>query len=231
MNFPPKGAAAASTQVDGVNAPSKASGAVARSNGEVQTPAQSPAAPAGQTSPRPDASTWIPVLGRSAAGVAQFWGRPEDADGLTTLEHLIQRHQAGTAHHALPATVSTDLSNDPQAVEVITLTEPADDVAEFVSAGQLKARHPDAFAVRIDGQSMEPEIRHGDLVVLSPSVAARDGKVAVVQLDQQIGVTCKLYRRSGDHVHLAPINDQYPIMTVPAGKVVWALRVLARVRP
>ena len=30
----------------------------------------------------------------------------------------------------------------------------------------MKARYGDAFAVRIDGESMSPEIRHGDLVVL-----------------------------------------------------------------
>jgi SOS-response transcriptional repressor LexA len=77
---------------------------------------------------------------------------------------------------------------------------------------------------------MEPEYRHGDLVVLSPSQPAVDGRAAVVQLAGQIGVTCKLFRRAGDRVHLVAINERYPPTAHAADELLWALRVLGRVR-
>ena len=175
-----------------------------------------------------DRDAWIPVLGRSAAGVPQFWSDPTAAQGLTTLGELIDRH----ARRARPAAMLRQDADLPDAVQLITLGQVGqDNLAEFICAPAVKARHADAFAVRIDGESMAPDIRHGDLVVLSPQAPAADGKPAVVQLDGQIGVTCKLYRRAEGRIHLVPINEQYPPQSFPASKVLWALRVLARVRP
>ena len=182
----------------------------------------------------PDGRThWIPVLGRSAAGMPQFWARGEDAQGLTTLDQLISKHAGQVPSHVQPAaTVSPSNPNDVSPVQIVSLTAPdSDDVAEFVAAPGIKTRYPDAFALRIDGQSMAPDIRHGDLAILSPSEAADHGRPAVVQLEGQIGVTCKLYRRSGDRVHLIPVNEQIDPVVVDAPAVVWALRVLALVRP
>ena len=119
----------------------------------------------------------------------------------------------------------------PASVQLVTLRAPgAEGPAEFVASEPLKRRHADAFALRIDGDSMAPELRHGDVVVLSPSAEAAEGRPAVVQLADQIGVTCKLYRRAGQTVHLVPVNEQYAVQTFPAERVIWALRVLARVR-
>ncbi|MCE5279654.1 MAG: S24 family peptidase [Planctomycetaceae bacterium] len=174
--------------------------------------------------------SWVPILGRSAAGVPQFWDRDSRDAGVTTLSDLIGRHagQAATVQHGQRSWADPPAA--PQAVQIVTLTAPAGDVSQFVAAADIKARYGDAFAVRIDGDSMSPDIRHGDLVVLSPSQPAADGKAAVVQLDGQIGVTCKLYRRSGPSVHLIPINERVPHTVVAAEAVQWALRVLALVR-
>lgn len=176
--------------------------------------------------------SWIPVLGRSAAGIAQFWLHADDERGVTTVGHLVADHIRRGAAQASGAMAVGDAKDPSTTVQIISLTAPdAREVAEYVSAGELKSQYPDAFAVRIDGESMSPEILHGDLVVLSPSVPAADGKAAVVQLKQQIGLTCKLYRREGQTVHLVPIREDLPPQAFPAEWVVWALRVLARVRP
>ena len=180
----------------------------------------------------PGRADWIPVLGRSAAGLPQFWRDGEAPPDLTTLAQRIDGRRS-IRTRVKPATAAASDSPEPLQgpVQLITLTGPDDDnIAEFICAPSIKARHPDAFALRIDGESMAPDIRHGDLVVLSPSVAAADGKCAVVQLAGQIGVTCKLYRRQGGQVHLVPINEQYPPQSFPADKVQWSLAVLAKVR-
>ena len=172
---------------------------------------------------------WVPILGRSAAGVPLFWRADDQTAGLTTLTELIARHADQPRQHVQPATLHDGAAQQP--AQVITLrTVGIDEVPEYVKAGTIKADYPDAFAVRIDGNSMSPDIAHGDVVILSPSAPAIDGRAAVVQLIDQIGVTCKLYRRDGQTVHLVPINEELMAMSVPAGDVVWALRVLARVR-
>ncbi len=192
--------------------------------------AQAPAPPeAPRAEPR---RAWIPILGRSAAGVPQFWADAEEAAGVTMLDDLIARH-AGRADEARqPATARAEGPRGPRTVQLITLASPGEDeAAEFIDAAGVKAGHADAFALRIDGDSMAPDIRHGDLVVLSPSVPAAGGRPAVVQLRGQIGVTCKLFRREGETVHLIPVNEQHVPQSFPAADVCWALRVLARVRP
>jgi len=175
------------------------------------------------------AESWIPILGRSAAGLPQFWSDCDESAGLTTLDDLIRRNASNPDRQVRVAMAATE--SDQTAVELITLNEPdGAGVVAFVSAAGMKFMYPDAFALRIDGDSMRPDIRHGDLVILSPSVPACDGKAAVVQLDSQIGVTCKLFRRDGSTIHLVPINDELPVQTYDDADLVWALRVLARVR-
>lgn len=174
---------------------------------------------------------WIPVLGRSAAGVAQFWSDDDDSAAVTTLGQLVERHCRTRDRRSRPATAEADTPADRLSVQIIVLPGSREqEVVEFVSAPAIKARHPDAFAVRIDGESMAPQILHGDLVILSRSVAAENGRPAVVQLAKQIGVTCKLYRLEERTVHLIPINERFGPQTFAADQVVWALRVLARVR-
>ena len=77
---------------------------------------------------------------------------------------------------------------------------------------------------------MHPSFSHGDLVVLSPHGPAKPGRTAVVQLRNQIGVTCKLYYAEKHQVHLIPINEQYRSTQHPLTNLVWALAVLYRVR-
>ena len=208
-----------------------ADGGDAEGTGAVEVEADSQEAPAAReyapaTTP---AASWIPILGRSAAGVPHFWGDQDESAGLTSLAELIARHAHNARRQVREATAATE--DDQATVQVISCNEPdSQNVVSFVSATGIKGQYPDAFALQIDGDSMTPDISHGDLVVLSPSVEATDGRAAVVQLAGQIGVTCKLFRREGDTVHLVPINEQLSPQSFAADQLVWALRVLARVR-
>jgi len=196
---------------------------------------QRPSAEAGpaaaiETGAQEPQQAWIPILSRSAAGVPHFWAEGQD-DGVTKLGELIGRHTAQAERTVQPARTDASDGLPEGPVEIVTLTETTEnDVSQFVAAPGIKALWPDAFAVRIDGDSMAPYYRHGDLVVLSPSAPAENGRPAVVQLAGQIGVTCKIYRRSADEVHLVPINRHFEPESFPAKSVAWALRVLAAVR-
>jgi transcriptional regulator with XRE-family HTH domain len=177
-----------------------------------------------------DAGVLIPILGRSAAGVPRFWAGRDENQHLTTLDGLIARHAQEVQRRPASLAGNAELQAGP--VQIVTMTQPDDrGICEYIQAGAITRRYADAFAVRIDGASMSPEIEHGDLVILSPSVPAVDGQIAVVQLQRQIGVTCKLWLRAGLAIHLVPINETIPSSTIPEESVVWALKVLAKVRP
>ncbi len=191
-------------------------------------------APAGDD---PAGASWIPVLGRSAAGVPCFWSNQAEAAGVTTLGELVGKHLGDLAclaerTDAMQSSPESSRPGSAQPVQLIRLPEPLGelDTTEYVSASAIKEQYRDAFAVWIDGESMSPEIRHGDLVLLSPSAPARAGRSAVVQLREAIGVTCKLYHPAGEVVHLVPINEQFPPTAARAQDVQWSLQVLARIR-
>jgi phage repressor protein C with HTH and peptisase S24 domain len=172
---------------------------------------------------------WIPILGRSAAGIPAFWASDAEAVGVTTLGELIGQHAA-----QIETVATAELLESPTGgVQIITLRQPfqPDGPVEYIASPRLKQAHPDAFALRIDGESMSPEIRHGDLVVLSPSQPAAKGQSAVVQLLDSIGVTCKLYQPDGDQIHLVAINEQFPVTHTPTDQIEWAFRVLYRIHP
>jgi len=175
---------------------------------------------------------WIPILGRSAAGIPQFWSNPDAAKYLTSLADLVGRQSSPAKWSTRPARTGATETIPPTTVQMITLDQPAgNDTTEFVSAKPIKSKWPDAFALRIDGASMAPDIAHGDVVVISPSAPAVNGKAAVIQLVGQIGVTCKIYRRQESSVHLIPINDRFEPKAFPSQDISWALQVLARIRP
>jgi SOS-response transcriptional repressor LexA len=194
-------------------------------------PPRSPAAAQLPPDADEERKSWVPILGRSAAGVPHFWS-PAQAAGTTMLSELIAAQASGRVAAKRRARTGATENASPATVQIVTLREAADGKpVEFVADRSIISEWPDAFAVRIDGESMAPDIAHGDLVLLSPSAPAVSGRPAVVQLVNQVGVTCKIYRHQGNDVHLIPINDQFAPQVFPAEAVQWALRVLARVRP
>ncbi len=74
-----------------------------------------------------------------------------------------------------------------------------------------------AFALQIKGDSMLPEFREGDRVIIDPAVAPQPGDFVVAKNGDQ-EATFKKYRPRGVNEHgavvfeLVPLNDDYPSM-------------------
>jgi transcriptional regulator with XRE-family HTH domain len=185
---------------------------------------------------------WIPVLGRTAAGMVHFWDEmalPQSKQAITELEALVQKHIGKAIISCTDGALSVDLQARPlvegikkqQANLVQVGGERAEEeVVEFVQCEEMHRLFPDSFALRVDGDSMSPRINDGDVVILSPSVPAAQGHIAVARLSNQIGVTCKLIRSADDTVHLIPINEKYQSKVVPKRELQWALAVLCHIR-
>jgi transcriptional regulator with XRE-family HTH domain len=187
--------------------------------------------------PRPG---WIPVLGRTAAGIVHCWDEtalPRSSEAVTKLEELVRRHTGkkivGTADG--PVAADLDLAELSTAiadtrVNLIRVSSGAPGkVVEFIDCDKIAAAFPDSFALHVDGDSMSPRIQDGDVIIASPSVPAADGQVALAHVADQIGVTCKLIRTTAEGVHLIPINEKYDTKVVPHKNLLWAVSVLCHV--
>jgi len=190
---------------------------------------------------RADRPRWIPVLGRTAAGMIQFWDKmilPEPKQAVTELDDLVKKHVGKSIIASAEGKISVDLqaravidsvkSPDANLIQVSGSDEQA--VVEFVQCEEIFGLFPDSFALRIDGDSMSPRINDGDVVILSPSVPAAQGQIGVARVKGQIGVTCKLIRTTDDTIHLIPINEKYDTKVVTKKDLLWALAVLCHIR-
>jgi len=190
---------------------------------------------------KPDRPGWIAVLGRTAAGIVHFWDQtflPEPKQAITQLDELVKKHIDKTIVGSVDGTVSIDLQARPlveslksQQVNLIKVGGlQQEQIVEFVQCEEIHKLFPDSFALQIDGDSMSPRINDGDIVILSPSVPAAQGQIAIARVANQIGVTCKLIRTTESEVHLIPINERYETKVMSKKDLLWALAVLCHIR-
>ncbi|MBA7630844.1 LexA repressor [subsurface metagenome] len=183
---------------------------------------------------------WIPVLGRTAAGIVHFWDKevlPPPKQAVTELDGLVKKHIGKKIIASADGTVSIDLQAQPlvdglksrQANLIQVGGQQANEIVEFVQCEEIFELFPDSFALHIDGDSMSPRINDGDIVILSPSVPAAQGHIAIARLANQIGVTCKLIRSTAEAVHLIPINERCETKVVAKKDLLWALAVLCHI--
>ena len=74
-------------------------------------------------------------------------------------------------------------------------------------------------ALRVTGQSMEPEIRDGSVVVIRVCESCDPGDICAVSVDDE-GATCKIVKPDGDGgIYLMPINPAYDPMHYTAQEI------------
>lgn len=83
---------------------------------------------------------------------------------------------------------------------------------------------PYAFAVRVDGDSMEPRYHQGDIVIFSPAAPVASGDDCYVRFAPECsaaqGATFKrVYFDTETTVRLQPRNERYPPLVVPLEEV------------
>ena len=188
----------------------------------------------------PSRPGWIPVLGRTAAGMVHFWDQTVLTDpnkAVTELDELVKKHIGKTIVGSANGAVSIDLQvralldgiKKPEANLIQVSGQEQEQIVEFVECEEIFKLFPDSFALQIDGDSMSPRINDSDIVILSPSVPAAQGQIGIVRVANQIGVTCKLIRTTGENIHLIPINERYETKVVAKEDLLWALAVLCHI--
>lgn len=88
---------------------------------------------------------------------------------------------------------------------------------------------PEAYVLRIKGDSMHPRYRAGEFVVITPSIEAQSGRDVVVKLTNGKCLLKQLNWMRGDEVQLLSINNGYAPMTIPREEVECINRVAGSV--
>jgi repressor LexA len=77
---------------------------------------------------------------------------------------------------------------------------------------------PEGFSLRIQGDSMSPELKHGDYALVLPQRAAQDGQIVVALINGDEH-TVKRYRERRGKVILEPVNPAYEPVEVDPEEV------------
>lgn len=84
---------------------------------------------------------------------------------------------------------------------------------------------PQAFAVRVIGDSMEPKYREGDIIIFSPAAQVNNGDDCFVRMANPHETTFKrvYFEPDQDVIRLQPLNSKYSPITLPTERVngVW----------
>lgn len=85
---------------------------------------------------------------------------------------------------------------------------------------------PNAYALEISGDSMEPVFRDGDMVIVSPAAPVRRGDRVVVKTREGEVMAKQLVRQSARRVELASLNPAHPNYNFDLGDLVFMHRIV-----
>jgi phage repressor protein C with HTH and peptisase S24 domain len=85
---------------------------------------------------------------------------------------------------------------------------------------------PNAYALEISGDSMEPVFRDGDMVIVSPAAPIRRGDRVVVKTREGEVMAKQLVRQSARKVELASLNPVHPNYSFDLGDLVFMHRIV-----
>jgi phage repressor protein C with HTH and peptisase S24 domain/transcriptional regulator with XRE-family HTH domain len=79
---------------------------------------------------------------------------------------------------------------------------------------------PQAFALHVVGDSMEPIYHERDIVIFSPNTPARDGDDCFVRFEADCATTFKrFYQDDESTIRLQPLNNRYPAQSYPRQQI------------
>lgn len=85
---------------------------------------------------------------------------------------------------------------------------------------------PNAYALEVSGDSMEPLYRDGDRVIVSPAASVRRGDRVVVRTVEGEVMVKQLIRQTAKRIELASLNPAHQGRSLATEDVAWIARVL-----
>jgi phage repressor protein C with HTH and peptisase S24 domain len=82
------------------------------------------------------------------------------------------------------------------------------------------------FALEVQGDSMEPLYRDGDVLIVSPTASVRKGDRVVVRTAKGEVTAKELKRKTAKNIELRALNAEHPDRVIPASEIAWMARVM-----
>ena len=106
-----------------------------------------------------------------------------------------------------------------------------DDGGYPVGGGWDHVRFPrvddeNAYALEVAGESMAPLYRNGDILIVSPNAATRNGDRVVIRTTDGEVMAKTLVRRTATTIELASLNPDHPNFVFPLDRVDWIARII-----
>jgi phage repressor protein C with HTH and peptisase S24 domain len=85
---------------------------------------------------------------------------------------------------------------------------------------------PNAYALSISGESMEPAYREGDAIIVSPAAPVRVGDRVVARATDGAVMAKILRRRTASRIELESVNPAFPDLKFAAADIIWMHRII-----
>ncbi|MFM2279354.1 MAG: hypothetical protein RLZZ444_1585 [Pseudomonadota bacterium] len=97
------------------------------------------------------------------------------------------------------------------------------DVVEFPAAPGQKAG---VYALEVQGESMQPLYRDGDVLIVEPGAAVRRGDRVVVRTREGEVMAKVLIRQTPRAIELVSLNPEHPGRTIETADIDWVARII-----
>ncbi len=86
-----------------------------------------------------------------------------------------------------------------------------------------------SFAIEVCGESMEPQFKEGDVLVISPEAAVKSGDDCFVKIaSEDVSTLKRVYFEDGDEIRLQPLNPKYASETYRRSEIAACFKVVCR---
>jgi SOS-response transcriptional repressor LexA len=103
--------------------------------------------------------------------------------------------------------------------------QPGDGGSEAIPTSVPVGKH--TFALRVAGDSMEPDFREGMILIIEPDLEANPGDFVIAKNGND-ETTFKQLVKDGPDYYLKPLNDRYPMKPLGHSTIVGVLRAVER---
>ena len=86
--------------------------------------------------------------------------------------------------------------------------EAIEDIEEYIDIYPRLVKHGELFALRVQGDSMEPDLRSGDIIIVEKQDFAESGDIVVIRVNGE-DVTVKRVKKTINGIMLIPSNTAY----------------------
>ncbi|MCO6048316.1 helix-turn-helix transcriptional regulator [Mesorhizobium sp. RP14(2022)] len=83
-----------------------------------------------------------------------------------------------------------------------------------------------SYALQVQGDSMLPLYRDGDVLIVEPETTVRKGDRVVVKTTGGEVMAKVLMRQSSEGVELLSLNPEHPLREIPAAEIDWIARIV-----